>query len=57
MAVYHSADVAYLFGLPLLSQLNLTSAPGALGGAVAIANAYNFTAADAALSTQLINYW
>lgn len=57
MAVYHSADVAYLFGLPLLSQLNLTSAPGALGGAVAIANAYNFTAADAALSTQLISYW
>ena len=56
-AVFHSADVLYLFGLPQLAQLNLTSAPGNLAGPLALANAYNFTAADAVLSTQLINYW
>ncbi|KAK1927549.1 Carboxylesterase [Papiliotrema laurentii] len=56
---FHGIDIFYVYGLPILSQLNATEGAftggfGSLGGAVAVAN---FTAANAQLSSQIIDYW
>ena len=58
-SAFHGIDIFYVYGLPILSQLNATEGAftggfGSLGGAVAVAN---FTAANAQLSSQIIDYW
>jgi carboxylesterase type B len=51
LGAYHGADIPYVFGLPLLQGLNVSTAASAL------ASSYNFTQADAVLSAEVIDYW